>query len=289
MIRNKFKDKILNNEKVITVELAPPKGTNLTKFYENAVAVKDYVDAYNLTDNQRSVVRMSPFACANVLIKENLSPIYQITCRDRNRMAIQSDLIAASAMGVENILALTGDHVCTGDQPESKPVFDLDSVQSLYTISRLNEGFDLADKKLDGATNLFAGAVVNPCVSNLEIHIWRMHEKIRMGAKFFQTQVVFDTSILEEFMVSTRKCNTKIIAGIILVKSLKMAKYLNDFVPGLHIPEWVIKELENSNNQMETGIEITAHLVKEFLSIADGIHIMAIHQEHRLKDIFKKL
>jgi 5,10-methylenetetrahydrofolate reductase len=288
---SKLSEALCNNKKPITVELCPPKGNDFSAFIQNANAVRDNVTSYNVTDNQRSIMRVSPLVASKVLIEQGLEPIYQITCRDRNRLAIQSDLLGASAFGVENVLALTGDHVVSGDYRLAKPVFDLDAVQLLYTIGKLQEGVDLAEKKLKGTPSFFAGAAVNPVASNIEVHLWRMKEKVRFGAKFFQTQVVFDEQVLRSFMEATAPLKTKIIAGVILVKSAKMARYLNESVPGLVIPEWVSKELESTSEdkQIEAGIRICAHLVKEFLNIADGVHIMAIHEEYRLPEIFKRL
>lgn len=278
-----------SNQKVITVELAPPKGIDLSKFIKNAEAVKDYVTAYNVTDNQRAVMRMSSLVASGVLAGMGLEPIYQVTCRDRNRLAIQSDLLGAGLLGIENVLALTGDHVVSGDHPQAKPVFDLDSVQLLYSISTLNAGRDLSGKELTGKPNFYSGAVVNPTAANVEIHIWRMKEKIKHGAKFFQTQVVFDGDVLSGFMDAVRPLGAKIIAGVLLVKSVKMATFLNEKVPGVKVPDWVFKELSSTEHPKEAGVKIAAHLTKEFLKIADGVHIMAIHEEHLLPDILKQV
>lgn len=286
---SKLSDKLLRGEKVITAEMCPPKGTDFSSFIKNAKAVSEFVTAYNVTDNQRSVMRTTPLAASFILLREGLEPIYQITCRDRNRLAIQSDLLGAAALGVENVLALTGDHVVSGDYNPAKSVFDLDAVQLLYTMSVLENGLDLSGKSLKGIPKFFSGAAVNPAASNVEIHIWRMQEKIRMGAKFFQTQVLFDKDILKGFMSSVKPLNTKIIAGVVLVKSAKMAKFMNENVPGLVIPDWVIKELSSTEHEIEAGIRIAAQLVKEFLNIADGVHIMAVHEEQRLPEIFKQI
>ena len=286
---SKLSDKLLRGEKVITAEMCPPKGTDFSAFIKNAKAVSEFVTAYNITDNQRSVMRTTPLAASFLLLREGLEPIYQITCRDRNRLAIQSDLLGASALGVENVLALTGDHVASGEYKPAKPVFDLDSVQLLYTMSVLESGMDLSAKMLKGTPHFFSGAAVNPAASNVEIHIWRMQEKIRMGAKFFQTQVLFDKQVLSNFMSDVKHLNTKIIAGVVLVKSAKMAKFMNENVPGIIIPDWVIKELSTTEHEVEAGIRIAAHLTKEFLDIADGVHIMAVHEEHRLPEIFKQI
>lgn len=282
---SKLSEELYKGKKVITVELAPPKGTDYSAFIKSAQSVKDLVTAYNVTDNQRSFMRMSPLATSAILIKEGLEPIYQMTCRDRNRLAVQSDLIGASALGVKNILALTGDHVVTGEYAPAKPVFDLDSVQLIYTIKVLENGIDLAGKNLKGSPKFFTGAAVNPSASNVEIHIWRMKEKIRMGAEFFQTQVLFDEDVLKTFMNNIKQLNTKIIAGVLLVKSAKMAHFLNNNVPGLKVPDWVIKELENTEHEMEAGIRISAELIKSYLNIADGVHVMTVHHEDKLPEI----
>jgi len=286
---SKLSEKLGRGEKVITVELCPPKGTDFSTFIKNANSVRELATAYNVTDNQRSVMRMSPLAASSLLVREGLEPIYQMTCRDRNRLAIQSDLLGAGALGIQNVLALTGDHVTTGEYKPAKSVFDLDAVQLLYTISVMEKGLDLSGKSLKGAPSFFAGAAVNPAASNVEIHIWRMKEKIRMGARFFQTQVLFDKELLESFMLSVKPLNTKIIAGVVLVKSVKMAQFMNDNVPGLIIPSWVIKELSSTEHQLEAGVRIAAHLTKEFLNIADGVHIMTVHEEKMLPEIFKRI
>ncbi|MFH1223786.1 MAG: methylenetetrahydrofolate reductase [Pseudomonadota bacterium] len=286
---SKLSESLLSGKKVITAEMCPPKGTDFSDFIKNAAAIKEYVTAYNVTDNQRSVMRVTPLVASKMLLDNGMEPIYQMTCRDRNRLAIQSDLLGASAFGVENVLALTGDHVMSGDYKPAKPVFDLDAVQLLYTMGVLSSGIDLAGKKLKGTPKFFPGAAVNPTASNVEIHIWRMKEKVRMGAKFFQTQVVFDKNILRSFMNDVRDVGAKIIAGVILVKSVKMAKFLNENVPGLSVPSWVIKELEGTKNEAEAGARIAGHLIKEFLEIADGVHVMAIHEEQRLPEVFKNI
>ena len=288
---SKLSESLARGKKVITAELCPPKGNDFSDFVRNANAVRDQVTAFNVTDNQRSVMRVSPLVASKILLENGHEPIYQMTCRDRNRLAIQSDLLGASAFGIENVLALTGDHVVSGDYRPAKPVFDLDAVQLLYTMTTLSSGIDLAGKKLKGTPKFYAGAAVNPAASNVEIHIWRMKEKVRHGAEFFQTQVIFDKQILQDFMNAVKALNTKIIAGVILVKSAKMAKYLNDNVPGLVVPEWVTKELESTSPelQVEAGVRICAQLIKEFLPIADGVHIMAIHEEYRLPDIFRHI
>lgn len=288
-MKSKLQTSLDQNKKVITVEICPPKGCDFSKFKKNALAVKDYVTAYNVTDNQRSVMRISPLVAARTLIDNGLEPIYQIACRDRNRLAIQSDLLGAYAMGVKNVLALTGDHVINGDYRLAKPVFDLDSVQLLYTISNLMKGEDLSGNKLSGTPDFYVGGVVNPASSNIDIHLWRLKEKTRFGAKFFQTQAIFDEKIAKDFVDSVKGLNIKIILGVILIKSVKMAEFLNKNVPGLHVPDWVIKELKSTKYEAEAGVKITSKLIKDFLKVADGVHVMAIHEEFRLPSVFKNI
>ncbi len=278
-------------KKVITVEMCPPKGTDFSNFIKYSLAVKDYVTAYNVTDNQRSTMRTTPLVASKILLDNELEPIHQIACRDRNRLALQADLLGASTFGVENVLVLGGDKIEAGEYPESIPVFDLDSIQLLHTLDVLSSGMDLAGKKLTGSPTFFAGAAVNPVAKDRQKELDKMRAKIKEGAKFFQTQVVFDKGQLANFIKETKELNTKIIAGVILVKSAKMAKFLNEKVPGLVVPEWVIREMESTTieNQAQAGVKIATQLVKEFIGIAEGVHIMTIHDEFRLLDIFKEL
>jgi 5,10-methylenetetrahydrofolate reductase len=282
-----FRDSLKNKDFVITAEIFPPKGPELSEFKQKAEILKNLVDAINVTDNQRAVMRISSLAASKVLLDLGVDPIFQITCRDRNRLALQSDLIGAYALGIKNVLALSGDHPLNGDHPESKPVYDLDTVQLIKTISTLNKGFDLAGNKLNASTNFTVGAVCNVVYDNIELQYLMVEKKIQAGALFFQTQAVFDSNVFKSFIKKIKYKNVRFLAGILPLKSAQMAKMLNEKVPGIVIPEEIIKDLEKFDNQQERGIQIASSLIRELKKFADGVHIMAINFEHRIPDILK--
>ncbi|MBI4649902.1 methylenetetrahydrofolate reductase [Candidatus Desantisbacteria bacterium] len=281
---------------LITTEAGPPKGTNIKEMIHHARALKGKVHAVNVTDNQSSVMRMGSLAGCRLLLDEGLDPIFQLTCRDRNRLAIQSDLLSAHVLGIRNVLSLTGDHVAAGDHPDAKPVFDIDSVHLLQVIEKLNRGRDMSTKgargkiledgnELNGKTDLFPGSTVTPEADPIAPQIIKFEKKVKAGAKFFQTQAVYNTEKFKSFMETARKHKVKILAGILLLKSASMAKYLNSFVPGISVPDELIKEMEGSGNPLETGIKIAGRLIKELSPYCDGIHVMAIGAEDKVLNI----
>ncbi len=272
-----FKEKLLSGKSIITSEVGPPKGISLDKILEEVLPIKGRVDAINVTDLQSSVMRMSSLAASVLLKGRGFEPIYQMTCRDRNRLALQSDALSAVALGVNNILALTGDHPSLGDHPQAKPVFDLDSVQLIGVLRSLEKGVDLGGNKLAGSNPEFCvGAVVNPGADPLEPEIIKMEKKIEAGAEFFQTQAVFDVRIFENFLKSTAHLKTKIIAGVVLLKSEKMAHYMNDNVPGVIVPQDLINQMAQACDKKAKCIEISVGLIKELRNICCGVHIMPI-------------
>lgn len=271
-----FKEKILKGEFVVTSEIGPPKGVDVKEIFEDAELIKGKVDAINVTDLQSSVMRIGSLAICHLLIDCGIEPIYQLTCRDRNRLALQSDLLSAYALGIRNVLALTGDHPKLGDHPEAKPVFDLDAVMLLNAIGRLNSGFDLAGKELKGKPDFFPGAVVNPGADPLEPEIIKMEKKIESGAKFFQTQAVYDIPLYERFISAAKHLKTTVLAGIVLLKSAGMAKYMNKNVAGVFVPDNLVKEMEEAKDKSVKSVEIAARLIKELKSLSQGIHIMPI-------------
>ncbi len=289
-MKNKFKEKLENDEFVLTTELFPPKGPDISKFRETARKLKGYFDAYNVTDNQRAIMRITPLVSSLVLIEEGIEPIMQITCRDRNRLAIQSDLLGAQAIGVKNILALTGDYITAGDHPNAKPVFDLDSITLLQMIKKLNNGTNDNGKQLNGKCEFFAGAALNPLMEPEEISIQVLENKIKNGAEFFQTQVIFDLEKFSRFMNKARNFKAKIIAGIFLLKSAKNARFLNKNVPGIEIPENIISLLEKSSEPLNEGISYAADLISQIKreSMCAGVHIMCIGMEEKALEILKK-
>ncbi len=273
---------------VLTAEVGPPKGTDVREMLEAAEALKGRVHGVNVTDNQSAVMRMSPVVACHMLKEKGLEPILQLTCRDRNRLALQSELLGAAALGIDNVLSLTGDHVSLGDHREAKGVFDIESVQLLQAIGLLNEGKDLAGNDLEGATDFYAGAVVTPEADPLEPQLMKFKKKVAAGAKFFQTQAVYDLDKFASFMERARAYPVKILAGILLLKSAGMARYLNKNVAGVFVPEPLIEELKGAADQSAKGIEIAARQIKELVGVCDGVHIMAIGAEEKVPEILDK-
>ena len=281
-------NKSLSSKKfTITAEICPPKGTDISDFLKKARLLKSKIDAANVTDNQRAVMRLSSLACSVLLLKEGIDPVFQMTCRDRNRIAIQSDIMGAWALGVKNILALSGDHVSFGDHREAKAVFDLDSVQLVQVISKLNSGTNMKDTPLRGGTGFFIGAVVAPEAEPWEPEMIKFEKKIGAEAKFFQTQAIYDMEKFHKFYEYAKKFDVKILGGILLLKSAKMAHFLNNNVPGVTVPKYLIDELEKAPDQLMRGIEIAAQQVKELRAFCDGAHIMAIGQEESIARIIE--
>lgn len=286
----KFKDALEAGEFVITAECGPPKGTDISELKEHAKHLLGKVHALNVTDNQSSVMRAGSLAISKVLLDMGHDPIYQITCRDRNRLAIQSDLLSAQILGIRNVLCLTGDSVTVGDHKGAKAVFDLESVQLLKVVESLNSGKDMAGNDLKGSTNLFPGAVVTPEANPVEPQLMKFSKKIRAGARFFQTQAIYDTEKFKTFMDYARKFDTKILAGILLLKSAGMANFLNANVPGITVPQHLIDELKAAGKEkaLDCGIDIAARQVRELKGVCDGVHIMAIGLEDKVPEILKR-
>jgi len=272
-----FKEKLQSGKFMLTSEIGPPKGVEVKQLLEDAELVRNRVDALNVTDLQSSIMRLGSLTASNFLKLHGFEPIYQLTCRDRNRLALQSDLLSAAVLGIENILILTGDHTTAGDHPDAKPVFDLDSVQLLQVAKRLQEGFDMKGNKLIGKPPKFClGAVVNPGADPLEPEIIKMEKKISAGAEFFQTQAVYDVKVFESFLKKTRHLKSKIMAGIVLLKSAGMARYMNENIAGIFVPDNLIKEMEETKDKARQSIEIASRLIKELKPICNGVHIMSI-------------
>ena len=272
-----FKEKLQAGKFLVTSEVGPPKGIETKKILEDAELIRGRVDGINVTDLQSSVMRLGSLAVCSLLKQNNFEPIYQLTCRDRNRLALQSDLLSAAALGIENALILTGDHTTLGDHPEAKPVFDLDSVQLLQVARKLETGLDMKGNKLEGAPPKFClGAVVNPGADPIEPQIMKMEKKIAAGAEFFQTQAVYDIKIFENFLSKTKHLKTTIMAGIVLLKSAGMARYMNKNVAGVFVPDNLIKEMEETKDKVAQSVEIASRLIKELKPMCQGIHIMPI-------------
>jgi len=272
-----FKEKIQSGKFLVTSEIGPPKGIETKVILEDAELIRGCVDAINVTDLQSSVMRLGSLAVCSLLKQRGFEPIFQLTCRDRNRLALQSDILSAAALGIENLLILTGDYTTLGDHPEARPVFDLDSVQLLGVVKKLQEGLDMNGNKLEGAAPKFCvGAVVNPGVDPLEPQILKMEKKIEAGAEFFQTQAVYDIKVFENFLSKIKHLKTTILAGIVLLKSAGMARYMNENVAGVFVPDNLIKEMVEAKDKVAKSVEIASRLIKELKPMCQGIHVMPI-------------
>ncbi|MFH1782129.1 MAG: methylenetetrahydrofolate reductase [Candidatus Omnitrophota bacterium] len=269
-------DKINEGKFILTSEIGPPKGTDIKETIEDALLLKGRVDAINVTDLQSSVMRVGSLAICKLLIEKGIEPVFQMTCRDRNRLALQSDLLSAEVFGIKNILALTGDHPALGDHPEAMPVFDLDSIQLLETIKIMHSGKDLAGKDLKGKPDFCVGAVVNPGADPIEPEVIKMEKKIQAGAKFFQTQAIYDIDLFKKFLDASKHLKTTILAGIVLLKSAGMAKFMNKNVSGVFVPQRLIDEMDKTQDKSATSIEIAARLINELKPMCQGVHIMPI-------------
>jgi methylenetetrahydrofolate reductase (NADPH) len=284
-----LQQKLDAGEFVITAEVCPPKGFDCGEFLEKAGNLRGYADAVNVTDNQGANMRISPLAAASLLIRSGIEPVFQITCRDRNRMALQSDLLGAAALGIVNVLALSGDHISFGDHRHAKPVFDLDSVQLLQTITELTAGRDLSGNTLHGAPLFYPGAAAAPEAEPFPLTLYKLEKKATAGARFFQTQAVFNPEKLRTFREEVKHLNVKVIAGILLLKSAGMARYVNDHIPGLTVPASIIAELQNAETPIAMGVEIARRLATAVRPFCDGIHIMAMGREELIPEIIKEV
>ncbi len=284
---SRLQQKLEAAEFVITAEVCPPKGSDCTAFIQSAREIAPLVDAINVTDNQGAHMRISPLAAAALLLREGIEPVFQMTCRDRNRLALQSDLIGAAALGVKNVLLLTGDHISFGDHKEAKAVFDLDSVQLIETASRLCRGEDLTGRKLHGAPSLFIGAAAAPEAVPFELTMYKLQKKIAAGATFLQTQALFDPESCRKFHDAVTPLGARIIAGILILRSAGMARFINSHIPGLKIPEAIISELECSPNPAATGIDIACRLAAAIKPYCHGLHIMPMGQDMAIRSVIE--
>lgn len=284
---NSFRAAALSGEFLITAEVAPPKGSNPAHMLQMAQQLKNRVHAVNITDGSRAVLRMSSLAACVILLKHGIEPICQVACRDRNRIGLQADLLGAHALGIRNILALTGDPVKAGDHPEAKGVFDLESVRLLQLIAKLNSGWDWNDKPLtDGSTDLFAGAAVDPQLPSWSGLQRRFERKLEAGAQFFQSQLICDFDRLETFMDKIAAgCGKPILAGIFLLKSAKNAEFINRCVPGVNIPQHIIDRLAAAKDPLMEGVKIAAEQVQLARQLCHGVHMMAVKREDLIPQI----
>jgi methylenetetrahydrofolate reductase (NADPH) len=287
---SKLREKLEGGEFVVTGEIGPPKGVDLETCLHDAEALRDKVTAINVTDLQSAVMKIGSMAVSAKLIEHGLEPVFQLTCRDRNRLALQSDLLSAWALGIENVLCITGDHPVLGDHTEAKPVYDLDSVQLLKAVSTLNQGYDMAGHELEGNPNIFAGAVVTPAAEPVEPQIIKMGKKIEAGARFFQTQAIYEPERFEDFMNQVKGFNVPVIAGIVILKSAAMAKFMNANVAGIVVPDSIIGEMAETKKEdrKKKAVEITARIIRQVKPFSQGVHIMPLGWDELIPEILEE-
>ncbi|MFZ7112673.1 MAG: methylenetetrahydrofolate reductase [Desulfatiglandales bacterium] len=281
----------------LTGECGPPKGANLEHLKEKAGHLKGVVDAVNITDNQTAVVRMSSWAASIVILQEGIEPNFQMVCRDRNRLAMQSDILGAYAMGIKNMLCLSGDHQTFGNHPQAKNVYDIDSMQLIALVKKMrDEGKFMNDEDIDVPPKLFIGAASNPFADPFEFRVHRLAVKIRAGADFIQTQCIYNMDKFREFMKRAvdlglhEQCY--ILAGVTPMKSVGMAQYMARSVPGMDVPESLVSRLRGAGKGKvaEEGIRFAIEQIEEFKEMEgiSGIHLMAIEWEHRVPEIVER-
>jgi len=278
-------------EFVVTGEVGPPKGFNLSHVLHDAEAYLYGVNAINVTDCQSSKMRMGSLGTCIALKEKGFDPVFQLTCRDRNRIALQSDLLSAAWFGIDNVLLLTGDHTRIGDHPQAKPVFDLDSVSLLHAVKQLEQGLDLGGNQLEGEPPRFAkGAVVSPCSDSVDAQLAKMERKVEAGAEFFQTQAVYEPEKFIRFMEKAKQFGVPVMLGLIIPKSAGQVNYMRNNVAGISAPQELIDELKADPEKTKagiTGIEITARIIKECRDFCQGVHIMALGWESKVPDVLK--
>ncbi len=286
----RFKDALQSGEFVTTVEYNPPKGTDVAALLDNAKSLVGKVQGVNVTDNTAAILRAGSMSICRLLFEMGHDPVMQMTCRDRNRLAIQSDLLSAHILGIRNLLCLTGDYPTVGDHKEAKPVYDLDSIDVMQIIKSLNEGKDMAGHKLHGTTDLYVGAAVTPEMDPPGPMLAKFEAKVNAGTRFFQTQAFYDVEKFKTFMNSVRKFPVKVLAGILVLRSAKMAEFMNANIPGVEVPEAIIAELRAAGDEkaLDVGVQIAVRMIKAVRDHCDGVHIMAIKAVDRLPEILKK-
>ena len=291
-----LRERLASGGFAVTAEISPPRGASTAKMTETARNLKDWVDAVNVTDNQGSNVRLASWAGSLALLNAGVEPVMQMTCRDRNRIALQSDLLGASALGIRNVLVMTGDHPKFGDHPGAKPVFDLDSVQLLWILRTMRDQHVLlSGRKLDPPPDCFLGAVENPFAPPTQFRAERLAKKVKAGAQFVQTQFVFDVPVFARWMARVRDLglqeHCKILAGVGAVRSVRALEYMRDHVPGVEVPDDVDRRLRKvpPDKQAAEGIKLAAEIVQQVAEIEGvaGVHLLVAGNEQAVPDILE--
>lgn len=293
---SKLQEKLSSGEFVVTGEIGPPKGTNVNPvLHEADEYLKDNVTAVNVTDIQTAVMRLGSLAVCRLLHERGIEPVFQMVCRDRNRLALQSDLLSAAALGIENVLALTGDHIVMGDHQDAKPVYDLDSVGLLKAMTLLESGTDMGldmkgnPNELDGVPKFFKGCCVTPCGPSPEAQAIKLENKVAAGAQFVQTQAVYDPATFEKFMKSIEHIDVPVLVGIVMLKTAGMAKYMNRSVPGVQVPKAIIQKMSDAakEDRQKVSIEICGKLVHDMKDMCQGAHLMTLGWDHCVPGIIE--
>lgn len=281
---------LAQGEFAVTLELNPPKGTDVSGLLETAKTLRGRVHGINVTDNTAAVMCASSVAVARLLWEQGHDPVLQLTCRDRNRIGIQSDLLGAHILGIRNVLCLTGDSPSVGDHKEAKPVFDLDTVQVMRAVTQLNQGRDVSGNLLEGGTAFFIGGAAAPGADPVDLLHKKFTAKVKAGAQFFQTQAVFSAEAFQAFMKEVSRYSRQILAGVLVLRSANMAEYLNAHVPGIHVPEEILHELRrvSAARASEVGIEIAVQTIRALRPFCQGVHVMPGRLADRLPEILRK-
>jgi len=285
---DRFQAKLRTKPFLVTMEVNPPKGTDLAEVLTAVERVRALVDAVNVTDGSGAIMRACSLAVAKAVLDAGADPILQMTCRDRNRLALQGDLLGAAMLGIRSVLLLTGDDPKAGDHPDAKPVFDINSATLMQVAKGLTQGKDMAGKDLAGSPNLCIGAAADPGAKDLDVEVQKFQAKIGGGAEFFQTQAVFNADSLKAFMARVRAFGKPVLAGILLVKSAKMARYMNEHVWGIHVPDELIARFEKASDKRAECVAVTAELIRGVRESANGIHLYGLGWEELVPDIIKE-
>lgn len=283
-----FKEALKNKSFVVTAELSPPKGVDLDAVLKKSDILKGRVDGVNATDNQVAVLHLSSVAFCALLKQKGLDPILQMNCRDRNALAMQADLLGAYALGIRNVLAISGDYPKKSLHHVVKPVFDIDSVQLIKLIIDMNRGMDFAGEKLIGAPSFTVGGVVNPGADPIEGQIVKLKKKIDAGAEFIQTQIVYDVDGFKKFRDKIKDIKIKMLVGILPVRSIKMAQTIQN-IPGVHLPKKLIDRISGAGDPVKEGIEISAEIINGLKGYIDGVHFMTLNNVESIPEILAKI
>ncbi|MFT5482166.1 MAG: methylenetetrahydrofolate reductase (NADPH) [Halieaceae bacterium] len=283
-----LQEKLAAGQFVVTGELTPPKGTDLTELLARARLLADSVDAFNVTDSHASKMSLSPMATAHILTDQGVEPILQMTTRDRNRIALQGDMLGASLLGVNNVVCMGGDPPHLGDHPEAKPVFDISTEELIRAAGNLNKGIDLMGNSLNRPTSFHIGAVVNPGADDLDKEISRLESKVAAGATFFQTQAIFEPERFAIFMDRIGHLDIAILAGIMPIKSVAMANFMNDKIPGINVPDQVINRIAEAEDTIAESSAIAAEIIRAISAVCQGIHVMAVGWEEHVPGVLQQ-